>query len=95
MLGMFCSVHDAVEAKVSPGGGDRSPAEGVVDNFPSRAGEHVDGIGPGVTIDSEGENEILVTNRGYFVGRDEGGILNRGKGLHECAWLECFFLSAR
>ena len=62
MLRILSGVHDAIEAKVSPGGGDVSSAQGVVDNLTSRSVEHVDGIGPRVVIVGQSENKILVAN---------------------------------
>jgi len=94
MLRMLRGIHDAVEAEMSPGGRDGCPSQGVIDDFSPRSGQHIDGIGPGVTIDRQSQNKILVADRFYLSRFYEGGILNRRQRLHQSAGSEGSFFSA-
>lgn len=94
MLRILRGIHDAVEAEMSPGGRDGCPSQDVIDNFPPGSGQHIDGIGPGVAIDRQRKNKILVADRFYLSRFYEGGILNRRQRLHQGAGLEGSFFSA-
>lgn len=83
VFGIFGTVHDAIEAKVSPRRGNGRAVQSIIDDLAPWPGEHVNGVGPGVAIDRKGKNKVIIVNRGHFRGLDEGSIFDRWKRLHE------------
>ena len=85
------AVHDTIEAKVSPGGGNGGSTQSVVDDLAPWPGEHIDGIGSGMLIDRKGKDQIILSNRGGVCRFDKSSVLDRGERLHERSGLKLPF----